>query len=122
MMNVKTVMTELHIANYRLRGNNRVINTNVTRFNKVGDGVCKALIICPMTANTGISLPQTTDIVFFDVPGSYELETRMIGRAHRLGRKEQLRIWNISYDFDVLDRHRDITTLQSVEEVEIVDG
>lgn len=121
MMNVKTVMTELHIANYRLRGNNRVINTNVMRFNK-DDGVCKALIICPMTANTGISLPKTTDIVFFDVPGNLELETRMIGRAHRLGRKEQLRIWNISYDLDVLDRHRDITTLQSVEEVELADN
>jgi len=119
LMNVKTVMTELHIPNYRLRGNNRVISTNVMRFNR-DDGVCKALIICPMTANTGISLPKTTDIVFFDVPGSFELESRMIGRAHRLGRKEQLRTWNISYDFDVLDRHRDFTTLQSVEEVEVM--
>lgn len=118
LMNVKTVMNELHITNYRLRGNNKVINTNIVRYNH-NDGRCKSLIICPMTANTGISLPLTTDIVFFDMPGDSELEIQMIGRAHRLGRKQQLRVWNISYDFDILDRHRDIPTLQSVDEIHI---
>jgi superfamily II DNA/RNA helicase len=116
LMNVKSVMSDMHITPYRLRGNNKVINTNITRFNK-DDGSSKSLIICPMTANTGISLPKATDIIFFDIPTNTDLELRMIGRAQRLGRRQQLRVWNISYDFDILDRHRDEPTLQSVEDV-----
>jgi len=50
------------------------------------------LFVSPTHLGRGLDLQNTTDIIFFDKFDN-ESEKQTIGRAQRLGRKNQLRVW-----------------------------
>lgn len=67
--------------------------SQVTAWNK---GKIKKLFIHPASGAHGLNLQKGGhDLVFYDLPASYELYQQIIGRLHRQGQKNAVRVWHL---------------------------
>lgn len=90
-----------------LRGNNNVIRGTLEAFRK---GDARVLLTSQCHHGSGLNIQVATDIVFM-LPAVHmlpfwHLETRIMGLALRMDRTTPLRAWNLCYEEDLTDVHR----------------
>lgn len=77
-----------------LRGGHRQISNTVESYK---DGRTDVLLINPTHYGGGLNLENTTDILMFHALNT-EVEKQVIGRAHRMGRTSDLRVWHLLHE------------------------
>ena len=87
--NLNEKLTDNGIKYNRLVGSNVVINSILRKFNS---GDIKVLMLNAINYGSGLNLQMATDIIIYHEL-DMELETQVIGRAQRLGRKEPLNVY-----------------------------
>ena len=87
-------LREGEICHGFLKGNASVINNAVTKYR---NGTMPVLLINPTHYGSGLNLENTTDIIMFHKFDN-EMEKQIIGRAHRLGRTNALKVWYLLHD------------------------
>ncbi len=58
------------------------------------DGNLSILLLTCVVDSAGFNLQNTTDVILFDKPSEY-VESQVIGRALRVGRTSELKVWHI---------------------------
>ena len=84
---IENILEDLSINYARLKGNS--INKNVDKYK---NGNLQVLLINSSNYGSGLNLENTTDLIMFH-KFENELETQVIGRAQRLGRKNSLNVY-----------------------------
>lgn len=92
-----SVLDSLRMKYSHLKGNGNVIRSMVDKY-KNGD--TNVLLVNSRHYGSGLNLENTTDIIMFHKFDN-EVEKQVIGRAHRLGRKEPLNLWYFLYTNEV---------------------
>lgn len=92
--NLNQKLTDNDIKHSRLIGSNAVINCTIKKFES---GEIKVLMLNATNYGSGLNLQMATDIIIYHEL-ELELETQVIGRAQRLGRKEQLNVYYLLND------------------------
>lgn len=83
------ILAKLNIRYEHLKGNSAQINCTLNRYKNGGVDV---LMINTRYYGSGLNLENTSDIMMFHKFDS-EIEKQVIGRAHRMGRTDPLRLW-----------------------------
>lgn len=78
----------------KISGNTNVINSNI---NKYKSGEYKVLMLNSSHYGSGLNLECTSDLIFFHKM-TPDIETQVIGRAHRYGRKAPLNVHVLCYE------------------------
>lgn len=78
----------------KISGNTNVINSNISKYKS---GEYKVLMLNSSHYGSGINLECTSDLIFFHKM-TQDLETQVIGRAHRYGRMKPLNIHILCYE------------------------
>ena len=84
---------EIHF--WHLMGSMYEINTIATEFTNY-NGTC-ALVINSTRHCSGLNLQTSTDLIFTHYITDPAIESQVVGRGHRLGRKTPLNIWYLQY-------------------------
>jgi hypothetical protein len=84
---------EIHF--WHLMGSMYEINTTATEFTNY-NGTC-ALVINSTRHCSGLNLQTSTDLIFTHYITDPAIESQVVGRGHRLGRKTPLNIWYLQY-------------------------
>ena len=92
--NIYQKLTDNNIKYSRLVGSNAVINSTINKFE---NGEIKVLMLNALNYGSGLNLQMATDIIIYHEL-DLELETQVIGRAQRLGRKEPLNVYYLLND------------------------
>lgn len=95
--NISSNLNNKYKYNY-LKGNVQTINHILNDFNKDKD--MRILLANPEYYGCGLNLEMTTDIIMFHKFGS-DIENQVIGRAQRLGRNSNLRIWYLLHENEI---------------------
>ena len=77
-----------------IKGNSNQINSIVNKYKK---GNLNVLLINTRNYGSGMNLENTTDIIMFHKFDT-QMETQVIGRAHRLGRTSPLNIYYLLHE------------------------
>ena len=91
---IHALLDRLNVRYGFLRGNHFHINNMVDRY-KTGD--VDLLLVNPTHYGSGLNFENTTDIIMYHRVDA-EVEKQVIGRALRMGRTTQLKIWYLAYD------------------------
>ena len=91
---VMRMLTRLEIRHAFLKGNQNQIRNTVDAYKS---GAIKVLLVNSRSYGAGMCLYQTSDVVMFHKFDS-EIEKQVIGRAHRMGRSDPLRVWYLLYE------------------------
>lgn len=91
------VLTRLQISWSYLKGNQHHIQNVVTNYKSCDLDV---LLINPQNYGSGLNLENTTDIIMFHRFNT-EIDKQVIGRAHRMGRTSQLKVWYLLHDNEI---------------------
>jgi len=94
---IKSIATQLttnNISYSYLKGACASVNSTLERFR---NGDVKVLLINPTHYGSGLNMECTTDIIMFHKFDT-EMEKQVIGRAHRFGRQESLKVWYLLHD------------------------
>ena len=86
---IKNVINATGLSYSKISGNMGTINNVLTNFKQ---GNINILLLNSEYYGTGMNLPEATDIIIYHKM-SHEIETQVIGRAQRLGRTTQLKIY-----------------------------
>ena len=92
--NLNQKLTDNDIKYSRLIGSNIIINNTIKKFE---NGEIKVLMLNAINYGSGLNLQMATDIIIYHEL-ELELETQVIGRAKRLGRKEPLNVYYLLND------------------------
>lgn len=92
--NLNQKLTDNDIKYSRLIGSNIIINNTIKKFE---NGEIKVLMLNAINYGSGLNLQMATDIIIYHEL-ELELETQVIGRAQRLGRKEPLNVYYLLND------------------------
>lgn len=87
-------LTEMGKTFDYLRGGNRQISNTVESYK---DGRIDVLLINATHYGGGLNLENTTDLLMFHALNT-EVEKQVIGRAHRMGRTSDLRVWHLLHE------------------------
>jgi hypothetical protein len=77
-----------------LKGHQATIDKLLDKFNSAEINI---LLVNPTFYGSGMNLEETTDIIMFHKFNA-EMEKQVIGRAQRLGRKNNLKLWYLLYE------------------------
>lgn len=94
--NIAKILEKERITYAKIAGNISVINKTIERFS---NGTVKVLLLNATNYGSGLNLQMASDIIIYHELDN-ELETQVIGRAHRLGRTEPLNIFYLMYDHE----------------------
>lgn len=75
-------------------GNHNRVANSVRKFK---DNTTDVLLVNASSYGSGINLENTTDILMFHALDT-DIEKQVIGRAHRMGRTSDLRVWHLLHD------------------------
>jgi putative flippase GtrA len=93
---IKNILTDNNISYYKLGGTHKEITAIVDKFNS-----CKTtcvLIINSIKHCSGLNLQTATNLIFAHKILDPNIETQVIGRGQRLGRKSQLKVHFMLYE------------------------
>jgi SNF2 family DNA or RNA helicase len=99
---VLQVLQTMQLSYASLKGNSNQISKIVDQY-KNGD--LNVLLINSRCYGSGLNLENTSDIILFHKFDS-EIEKQVIGRAHRYGRREPLKVWYLLYENEMGDVDR----------------
>ena len=94
LLNVGNVLEANDVRYCYLKGNQHQISSTLKQYN---ESTIDVMLINPTNYGCGINMEKTTDIIMlhkFDT----DIEGQVIGRANRIGRQEELRVWYLLYD------------------------
>ena len=80
-----------------LKGHQATIDKLLDKFNSAEINI---LLVNPTFYGSGMNLEETTDIIMFHKFNA-EMEKQVIGRAQRLGRKSNLKLWYLLYENEI---------------------
>lgn len=89
---IENALTEMGIVSETLKGITSSINKKIQSYRL---GTTRVLLMSLETCNSGINLPETTDIILVDTVNNVHSETaeqQAIGRAFRLGNEKQVTV------------------------------
>lgn len=92
------ILRKHNIHYEQLKGNANQINATLHRY-KHGD--VDVLMINTRFYGSGLNLENTTDIMMFHKFDT-EIEKQVIGRAHRMGRTDPLRVWYFLHENEIV--------------------
>lgn len=106
--NIKKKLDTNEIVYWKLGGTHKEINHTVELFNKCKNAC--VLIINSMKHCSGLNLQSATDLIFAHKIIDANVETQVIGRGQRLGRKNQLKVHFMFYqnEYDWMVRNNTI--------------
>lgn len=90
-------LRNLGISHNFLRGNHSVINSIVERYRR---GEVKVLLVNPTHYGSGLNFEMTTDVIMYHQVHR-TLEEQIIGRAMRMGRTHNLKVWNMCHENEI---------------------
>lgn len=101
LANVGNVLAANRVRFSYLKGNQGQVASILRAYNGSDSGgngnALDVLLVNPDNYGCGINMERTTDIVMLHKFDS-EIERQVIGRAHRVGRMSELRVWYLLYD------------------------
>lgn len=108
---INNILNKNKVKYWKIGGTHSCINTIVNAFNNY-EGKC-ALIINSMRQCAGLNLQTCTDLIFVHKILDKNIETQVIGRGQRLGRKNTLRIHYMFYEneYDYMKKNNTIREL-----------
>lgn len=86
--NIRCVLNDNNITYKELKGH---ISTRSTSIREFKEGETKVLFLNSQNNAAGINLQEATDIILFHRMGM-DVETQIVGRANRIGRKTELKV------------------------------
>ena len=100
---------------WRLMGSMYEINNTANEFTKYND-TC-ALVINSTKHCSGLNLQTATDLIFTHYIIDTAIESQVVGRGHRLGRKSPLNIWFLQYqnEYNNLSSTHNVRYLEAQE-------
>ena len=103
---------------WRLMGSMYEINNIANEFTEYNE-TC-ALVINSTRHCSGLNLQTATDLIFTHYIMDQAIESQVVGRGHRLGRKSPLNIWYLQYknEYEQLSKTHDIRYLGEKELLE----
>lgn len=91
------ILRKLRIQYEHLKGNASQINATLQRYKQ---GSVDVLMINTRFYGSGLNLENTTDVMMFHKFDT-EIEKQVIGRAHRMGRTDPLRVWYFLHENEI---------------------
>ena len=92
---ITNILDKYGLTYARIRGTGSSI-TNMVETYRQSDNKINVLLINSKYFGSGLNLENTSDIIILHKMQS-DIEMQVIGRAHRYGRKESLRVWKLYY-------------------------
>lgn len=92
---ITSILDKYGLTYARIRGTSSSI-TNMVETYRQSDDKINVLLINSKYFGSGLNLENTSDIIILHKMQS-DIEMQVIGRAHRYGRKESLRVWKLYY-------------------------
>lgn len=108
---IKTTLTEEKISFFQLGGSHSEINNTVCKFTNCTE-TC-VLIINSIKHCSGLNLQTSTDLIFAHKILDPNIETQVIGRGQRLGRKSTLKVHYLVYE----NEYRLMSTNNSIRNI-----
>ena len=90
---LKNTLKENKVDFCELKGTKQ---SKVKRLEEYRDGIKNVILLNSQTNCAGINLPETTDIILYH-DMEYSIQTQIIGRANRIGRKGDLTVHKFTY-------------------------
>lgn len=97
--NIQAVLQQLNLSFASLKGNSNQIKSIIDQY-KTGD--LNVLLVNTRSYGSGLNLENTTDLILLHKFDN-EIEKQVIGRAHRYGRLEPLRVWYLLHENELGD-------------------
>lgn len=91
---INSLINNLHYKHRTLGGNNASINKTMTWFE---EGRIKIILANATTYGCGLNLTKADNIIIYQDMDS-NLKMQIIGRAYRMGRKNELKIYNLLHE------------------------
>jgi len=92
---ITSILDKYGLTYARIRGTGSSITNMVETYHQSDDKI-NVLLINSKYFGSGLNLENTSDIIILHKMES-DIEMQVIGRAHRYGRKESLRVWKLYY-------------------------
>jgi hypothetical protein len=96
---ITSILDKYGLTYARIRGTSASITNMVETYRK-SDNQINVLLINSKYFGSGLNLENTSDIIILHKMHA-DIEMQVIGRAHRYGRKESLRVWKLYYQNEV---------------------
>jgi hypothetical protein len=113
--NLNNKLIEEKITYSKVVGSNAVTNKIIERFT---NGETRVLMLNASNYGSGLNLQMATDIIIYHQL-SMELETQVIGRAQRIGRKEPLNVYYLLHEHEQNNVTNPILSLDLTSENDI---
>jgi ERCC4-related helicase len=110
--NINQKLIDNNIIFNRLIGSSSVINNTIRKFES---GEIKVLLLNASNYGSGLNLQMATDIIIYHEL-DLELETQVIGRAQRLGRKQPLNVYYLQNDKEKINCNNTALNLDIFED------
>lgn len=98
LIHLTPLLGKENISYAYLKGNHNCINNTIKKFNQ---NEINVLLINPKYHGCGLNLEHTSDIILFHKL-DFEMEKQIIGRAQRLGRKDNLNVWYLLHNNEMV--------------------
>ena len=92
---ITSILDKYGLTYSRIRGTGTSITNMVQTYHQADDKI-NVLLINSKYFGSGLNLENTSDIIILHKMQA-DIEMQVIGRAHRYGRKESLRVWKLYY-------------------------
>jgi SNF2 family DNA or RNA helicase len=92
---ITSILDKYGLTYGRIRGSSIAISNMVETYRRHDDEI-NVLLINSKYFGSGLNLENTSDIIILHKMQA-DIEMQVIGRAHRYGRKESLRVWKLYY-------------------------
>ena len=96
---ITSILDKYGLTYARIRGTGAAITNMVETYRKPDNDI-NVLLINSKYFGSGLNLENTSDIILLHKMQA-DIEMQVIGRAHRYGRKESLRVWKLYYQNEV---------------------
>ena len=91
------ILQKLGVSHARLKGNHAKVGAILKSYSR---GDTSVLLVNPSNYGCGINMGDTTDIIMLHKLDN-DIERQVIGRAHRYGRAEDLRVWYLLHENEI---------------------
>ena len=96
---ITSILDKYGLTYARIRGTGVAIDNMVKTYHRADDKI-NVLLINSKYFGSGLNLENTSDIIILHKMQA-DIEMQVIGRAHRFGRKDGLRVWKLYYQNEV---------------------
>lgn len=95
--NILPILNSLNMNFKELKGHSTTIANIINKYKSIDENAIDILFLNAQYSGSGLNLENTTDIIIYHKMDK-SLQTQVIGRAQRIGRKNQLKVWNLLYE------------------------